>query len=172
MGVSYAHHPAFLNRASCCISSAYESLSNAYFPPDLPGVNLNDDARQPVFIMRNARESETEHGIYVDTISGEPLFATIHKCGSGDKWLIFFRPLEEERIKEFTDRSYGMIRTEVRSRYANSPLGHVFPDDPSPTGLRYCIRFSAVQFVPQVELEASGYGEYKVVFDAAHENDY
>lgn len=103
-------------------------------------------------------------GIYVDVVSGEPLFSSFHKYDSGSGWPSFFQALETKNIKEVTDRSHGLIRTEVRSTLGNSHLGHVFPDGPAPSGLRYCINSAALRFVPRSVLSAQGYGEYERFF--------
>lgn len=104
-------------------------------------------------------------GIYVDIVSGEPLFSSIDKYKSGTGWPSFTRPLVRENIVEKEDRTLFMVRVEVRSRLADSHLGHVFNDGPQPTGLRYCINSAALRFVPREELEQQGYGEYLKLFE-------
>jgi peptide-methionine (R)-S-oxide reductase len=102
-----------------------------------------------------------EPGIYVDIVSGEPLFASSDKFDSGSGWPSFTKPIEPANINEVTDREHGMIRTEVRSAHGNSHLGHVFPDGPEDRGgLRYCINSASLRFIHRDDMEAEGYGAY------------
>ena len=102
-----------------------------------------------------------EPGIYVDIVSGEPLFASADKFESGCGWPSFTKPIEDAHVKELSDTSHGMVRTEVRSLYGDSHLGHVFPDGPRDRGgLRYCINSASLRFVHRDDMEAKGYGAY------------
>jgi len=103
-------------------------------------------------------------GIYVDVVSGEPLFSSLEKYDSGTGWPSFWAPLEEENVVEHEDRKLFMRRTEVRSKHGDSHLGHVFPDGPRPTGLRYCMNSASLRFIPVEKLEEEGYGEYLKLF--------
>lgn len=103
-------------------------------------------------------------GIYVDIVSGEPLFSSLDKFNSGTGWPSFTKPLEEANVVEKSDRSILMERTEVRSKGGGCHLGHVFEDGPAPTGMRYCMNSAALRFIPVEELEQEGYGQYLTLF--------
>jgi methionine-R-sulfoxide reductase len=122
-------------------------------------------ATEPAF--RNEFWNHHEPGIYVDIVSGEALFSSTHKFDSGTGWPSFIQPIERENVTEHADNAYGIRRVEVRSTGGDSHLGHVFPDGPGPTGLRYCINSASLRFIPVDKLDAEGYGRYAKLFEAA-----
>jgi peptide methionine sulfoxide reductase msrA/msrB len=121
------------------------------------------EGTEPPF--QNEYFNNHKDGIYVDIVSGEPLFSSKDKFESGTGWPSFTRPIKKENVIEKTDGSLGMRRTEVKSKIANSHLGHVFEDGPAPTGLRYCINSASLKFIPKEKLKEEGYGEYLKTFE-------
>lgn len=150
-----------------------------YFKPDNVGEALSSeqyrvtqqDGTERAFTGEYVDNKRT--GIYVDVVTGEPLFASCDKYDSGSGWPSFTRPIDdggEDYVVERRDTSHGMTRVEVRSKVGDSHLGHVFPDGPrDATGLRYCINSAALRFVPVEEMDAQGYGHLLALFDEAHE---
>ncbi|MDX6765939.1 MAG: peptide-methionine (R)-S-oxide reductase MsrB [Candidatus Methylacidiphilales bacterium] len=120
------------------------------------------DGTEPPF--RNAYHDNKKPGLYVDIVTGKPLFSSKDKFDSGTGWPSFTKPIDAKEVTEHSDTQFGMVRTEVRSSSSDAHLGHVFPDGPAPTGQRYCMNSAVLKFIPVEDLEKEGYGEYKKLF--------
>ena len=122
-----------------------------------------ENGTEPPF--QNEYWDNHQEGIYLDVVSKKPLFASVHKFDSGTGWPSFYLPLDASEVEEIEDVSHGMRRVEVRGKTSNSHLGHVFPDGPKPSGMRYCINSASLKFIPKENLESEGLGKYLELFE-------
>ena len=149
-------------REACDLTNLSDAELRARLSPEQYEITRRNGTERP---FANAFWDNKREGLYVDVVSGEPLFSSRHKFESGTGWPSFTQPVKGAQVVENTDTSHGMTRTEVRSGKADSHLGHIFPDGPGPTGLRYCINSASLRFIPKEDLEKEGYGEFGKLFE-------
>jgi methionine-R-sulfoxide reductase len=161
-----AQAPARMPKGDHPVTETFKKPSDAELKQKLTPIQYKvtqHEGTEPPF--KNEYWDNHEAGIYVDVVSGEPLFSSLDKFESGTGWPSFTRPLVPANVKTKTDRQLFMTRTEVRSAHGDSHLGHVFDDGPKPTGLRYCMNSASMRFIPVSKLAAEGYGEYVTLFE-------